>query len=84
MGKAMVLKFGKAGAKVVVADVNEEEGSKVVEEIKSNGGEAIFIQVDVSDEESVKNMVQKTVDTSSAAADSEYSTKIDWTLTDGP
>lgn len=62
MGKATALKFGKAGAKVVVADMNEEEGNKVVEEIKSEGGEAIFVKVDVSDEKSVKEMVQKTVD----------------------
>lgn len=63
MGKATALLFAKEGAKVVIADWNEEEGKKVEEEIKSSGGEAHFIKVDVSDEVSVEKMVQETVDT---------------------
>lgn len=62
MGKATAELFAKAGAKVIIADYNEEEGTKTAEEIKDNGGEATFIQVDVSNEEQVKNLVEKTVE----------------------
>lgn len=63
MGKSTAELFAELGAKVVVADYNEEEGNKVVESIKADGGEASFVKVDVSNEEQVKNMVQFTVDT---------------------
>ncbi|MBQ6663400.1 MAG: SDR family oxidoreductase [Firmicutes bacterium] len=60
-GKASAIRFAKEGAKVVVADFNEAAGKAVVEEIKANGDEAMFVKVDVSNEESVKNMVEETV-----------------------
>lgn len=63
MGKSTALLFAKLGAKVVVADFNEEAGNEVVEEIKQNGGEASFCKVDVSNEEEVKAMVDFAVDT---------------------
>lgn len=62
MGKATAELFAKEGAKVVVADWNEEVGNQTTEEIKSAGGDAYFVQVDVSDEASVENMVKATVD----------------------
>ena len=63
MGKAMAKTFAANGMKVVVADINEENGSKVVQDIVDAGGEAIFVYADVSNEESVKNMVDITVTT---------------------
>lgn len=63
MGKSTAELFAKAGAKVVVADYNVEEGQKSADKIVGNGGEAVFIQVDVSDEEQVKNLVEETVKT---------------------
>lgn len=63
MGKSTAELFAKAGAKVVVADYNVEEGQKSADKIVENGGEAVFIQVDVSDEEQVKNLVEETVKT---------------------
>ncbi len=39
MGKADALAFAKNGAKVVVADISQEECELVVDEIKKNGGE---------------------------------------------
>lgn len=63
MGQSTAELFAKAGAKVVVADYNEEKGKEVVEAINNNGGEAAFCKVDVSNEEQVKNMVEFTVST---------------------
>jgi NAD(P)-dependent dehydrogenase (short-subunit alcohol dehydrogenase family) len=61
IGKASALAFGKAGAKVVVSGRRETEGNAVVAEIKAAGGEAIFIQVDVTQEAQVKALVDATV-----------------------
>lgn len=62
MGQATAELFAEAGAKVVVADYNVEKGEAVAAGIKANGGEATFIQVDVSNEAQVKAMVEKTVE----------------------
>lgn len=61
MGESTAKLFAKAGSKVVVADYNAEAGQKVVDQIKADGGEATFVQVDVSKEDQVKNMVDETV-----------------------
>jgi 3-oxoacyl-[acyl-carrier protein] reductase len=62
MGRASALIFAKQGAKIVAADLNEESGRETVSTIKAGGGEAVFVKVDVSDEEDVKKMVQTAVD----------------------
>ena len=48
MGAVEARMFAREGAKVVVADVLEEEGRKVVEEIRRGGGEALFLRLDVT------------------------------------
>ncbi|HAL62623.1 MAG TPA: hypothetical protein DCP08_09500 [Chloroflexi bacterium] len=54
--------FSKEGAKVVVVDWDEEAGERTAEEIRQSGGDAIFVNCDVSNEEQVKAMVQATID----------------------
>lgn len=61
IGRASCEVFAKEGAKVVVAGQNEERGEAVVETIRKNGGEAIFVRVDVSQEDQVDAMVEATV-----------------------
>ncbi len=63
MGAATAELFASEGAKVVVADFNEEKGRAVVEHIKASGGEASFVKTDVSNAASVEAMVKFTVDT---------------------
>ena len=63
IGKATALKFGAAGAKVVVSGRREAEGAAVADAIRSAGGEATFVQADVADEDQVKALVGKTVET---------------------
>lgn len=48
---------------VVVVDLNQERGDEVVENIRENGGEAVFCRADVSVEEDVKNLMKTAVDT---------------------
>ena len=61
MGKAMALLFAKEGAKVAVADVNEEWAQAVANEIREAGGTAIAVAGDVSKEEDVGNLFDTTV-----------------------
>jgi len=58
IGRAGALEFAKAGAKVVVADVDVAGGEETVKQIRDMGGEAIFVRTDVSKEEDVKAMVE--------------------------
>lgn len=59
IGRAAAIAFAKRGAKVVVADWIED--AETLNLIRSMGGEAIFVKCDVSHEEDVKLMVEKTV-----------------------
>jgi len=55
--------FSEKGAKVVVVDWDEENGEKMAEELRQKSGQAIFIKCDVSNEEQVKAMIDKTIET---------------------
>lgn len=48
IGRAISLLFGKEGAKVLVNDIDEKSGGKVIDEIKNKGGGASFIKADIS------------------------------------
>lgn len=61
IGEACVLAFARDGAKVVVVDLNSELGEKTVAMVKNAGGDAIFLQVDVSDPRAVEQMVADAV-----------------------
>lgn len=63
IGKATAILFAKEGAKVVVANRRVDKGEATVFEIKNLGGEAIFVQTDVSKWEDVDRMVLKAVAT---------------------
>lgn len=63
MGAATAELFAKEGAKVVIADLNEEKAYEQTEKIKVAGGECSFIKTDVSISEDVQKMVQFTIDT---------------------
>jgi NAD(P)-dependent dehydrogenase (short-subunit alcohol dehydrogenase family) len=62
IGKATSLLFARYGAKVVIGDV-DPAGSETVEAIKSEKGEAIFVQTDVREAQQVKNLVATAVKT---------------------
>ena len=62
MGKAEAELFAKEGAKVVVADILEEEAKQVAENIKKAGKEAIAVKLDVSKAEEWKKLVDMVVE----------------------
>ncbi|HEX5326471.1 MAG TPA: SDR family NAD(P)-dependent oxidoreductase, partial [Acetobacteraceae bacterium] len=61
MGAATARRFAREGAKVVVADVLEDEGRQVVDSIRGAAGEAVFMRLDVTDEANWKAVVETTV-----------------------
>lgn len=63
MGATTAELFAQEGAKVIIADFNEEKGRAQTEKIRNAGGEATFCNVDVSNEEQVKHLVEFTVKT---------------------
>ena len=63
IGRASALRFAEEGANVVVADIDVEGGRETVDLIEDAGGDAVFVEVDVSDTDSVERMVDATVDT---------------------
>ena len=61
IGKAIAQVFHREGAAVVVADVDTERGEKVAADIKSQGGKALFVKTDVSEETEVIHMIEQTL-----------------------
>ncbi|MGD9661808.1 MAG: SDR family NAD(P)-dependent oxidoreductase [Porticoccaceae bacterium] len=57
IGGAAVQLLAEAGALVTIADLSESHGNEMVKSITSNGGKAQFVKTNVSDEQSVKHMV---------------------------
>jgi NAD(P)-dependent dehydrogenase (short-subunit alcohol dehydrogenase family) len=63
IGEAIAIQFAKEGANVVVADIDYENAVKVADEINNcEYPEAIAIKLDVTNNNSVKDMVKKTLD----------------------
>src|SRR4029077_18049530 len=62
IGRATALAFAKEGAQIVVSGRRDEEGQKLVSEIRKAGAEAEFVRADVCREEDVRNLIDKTVE----------------------
>ncbi|MGB8490370.1 MAG: glucose 1-dehydrogenase [Bacteroidales bacterium] len=61
IGRAIALLYAKEGSNVVVSDINENRGQETVEQIKANGGSAVFIMADASKPSDIQSLVEKTV-----------------------
>lgn len=61
IGKAIALRYGAEGARVVVAARRLPLCEQTVEQIKAKGGEAWAIQTDVADEQQVERLIAETV-----------------------
>lgn len=62
IGRTTALVFAREGARVAVVDWNAEGAGETVRQIEAEGFEALAIEADVSDEESVAETVRKTVE----------------------
>ena len=59
IGQKMAEIFAEEGAKIVVVDIDKDRAGETVDLVKQNGGDAIAIQTDVTDENQVKRMVEE-------------------------
>lgn len=62
IGRAYALRFGQEGAHVVVADVLRDKADDVIRELHQAGHDAMAVAVDVSDRDSVLEMVTSCVE----------------------
>jgi NAD(P)-dependent dehydrogenase (short-subunit alcohol dehydrogenase family) len=62
IGRAAAMRFAAEGANVVAADVDADGGAATVDTIHEDGGEATFVETDVSDRSDVEAMVATAVE----------------------
>jgi NAD(P)-dependent dehydrogenase (short-subunit alcohol dehydrogenase family) len=61
IAKATAKAFVREGAKVAIVDLDAQAGANAEREIREAGGEALFIETDVTQDEAVKRAVEATV-----------------------
>ncbi len=61
IGRAIALGFAREGAHVVIVDVRQEQAQATANDIQALGGEALALAIDVSDLDSLDQMVAQTV-----------------------
>ena len=61
IGKATAILFAEHGAKIVVADIDENGANETVANIREAGNEAIYVQTDVTISDNTERMVQETL-----------------------
>lgn len=62
IGRAIFLAFVKEGSTVINAEIDEAQATKVLDEAKGLPGKALFIKTDVTDWDSVQNMVKTAIE----------------------
>lgn len=62
IGEGIAQRFAAEGARVTVADIDKEGGERVAADLKKKGGETQYLPVDVTSEDSSKELVTKAVD----------------------
>lgn len=62
IGRTIALTLAKQGASIIVADINQGGIQDTVEAITKNGGKAIGVEVNVTNKESIDQMVAKTLE----------------------
>jgi 2-dehydro-3-deoxy-D-gluconate 5-dehydrogenase len=63
IGKGIAERLGEAGANVVIADINPEQGQKTLSELKSRSVKSAFVPVDIRKTADIENAVNFTVKT---------------------
>ena len=62
IGRSVAELFAAEGAKVCVAEIRRDLGEETARAVRAAGGEAIFVETDVTEPESVERAVRDTVD----------------------
>jgi 3-oxoacyl-[acyl-carrier protein] reductase len=62
IGRGVARAFGREGASVVIAEIDETSGRQVESEIRELGGKALFVKTDVTQKASIEAAIQTTVE----------------------
>ncbi len=62
LGRAVAVRFAREGARVVIADVDAQNGETVVQEACRPSGHAVFLRTDIANEQDVQHLVRTTLD----------------------
>jgi NAD(P)-dependent dehydrogenase (short-subunit alcohol dehydrogenase family) len=62
IGKGACLRFAQEGAKIVIADIDQDGGERTAAEIKEKDGEAVFIRTDTGSAADNDAMAEKALD----------------------
>lgn len=62
IGRACAVRYAQEGARVVLADINAENGEAAAQHIRDDGGQAVFQQTDVSEPEQLDRLLQRGID----------------------
>ena len=62
IGRASALRFAREGARLVLADIAEEEGRATAEEIRQSGGAAEFMGIDVAKREENERLIDACIE----------------------
>ena len=62
IGRGIVKRFAREGARVVLAQRDPESGERTRSEVEAEGGTALFVQTDVAQRDQVHNLVRESVD----------------------
>jgi len=63
IGQATAKLFAQEGARVIIADIDDQGGSETVRQIREAGGEATFVHADIRSSADAQNMARVAVDT---------------------
>jgi NAD(P)-dependent dehydrogenase (short-subunit alcohol dehydrogenase family) len=63
IGRTTAIALAKEGINIIIAARRDKEGEETLRIVKESGGDGIFVKTDVSNEDSVKALVEKTVKT---------------------
>lgn len=61
IGQATCELFAEAGARVVIADIDDQQGATLARDIKAKGGQAVFVHTDVSNEDEARHLTDEAV-----------------------
>lgn len=62
IGRAIAERFAEEGARVVIADIDEERATSTVDDLESEGYETLPIVTDVTDRDDVRELMERTED----------------------
>ncbi len=63
IGGGLAIAFAQEGAKIMIADIKEEQAAETMNIIRQAGGTVNFVKTDLTNVEEIKNLVKETVKT---------------------